>query len=266
MKVKLVFAVMSLALSVPAVAETLDNNAVITMLDAGLGDEVVIAKIKSSPSNFDLSTDTVIALKQRGVSGPVLAAMITASAAPAQTAMSLDSPDPRVPHASGIYLAGTEKMKRIKSTTTRQARTSGMLGAMLTGGLSGMRVKAAVNGAKAEVATNETQPTFYFYFDQAAQGLGAAGGAVTSPSEFSLIQFETKKDKREAVIGSVGIGGAKSGIRDKDQFDFDVNQVAPGVYKVVPSAALKAGEYGFVAGATGAGTNATFRVFGFTVN
>ena len=265
MKRVLYFAPIAMLMASAAFAETLNNDSVLALLDAGLGDEVVIAKIKSSPSSFDLSTDTIIALKQRGVSGPVLAAMISASAVPASTAMSIDSPDPVVPHPSGIYLGGIEKMTRIESTTTRQARTSGMLGAALTGGLSGMRIKAAINGPTANVRTNENRPVFYFYFDQAEQGLGAAGGAITSPQEFSLISFEPKKDKREAVVGSVGLGGTKAGLRDKDQRDFEVTQIKPGVYKVIPTETLIPGEYGFISGGVGAGANATFRVFDFGV-
>ena len=265
MKSKLLFAVAAACLSVNAHAETLSNDSVLALLAAGLGDDVVIAKIKTSPSSFSLSTETVIALKQKGVSGPVLAAMISASAAPSQTAMSVDSPDPMVPHPSGIYLAGPTKMVRIESTTTRQARTSGMLGSMLTYGLSGMRIKAAVNGPRAPVTTSEQSPIFYFYFDQAAQGLGAAGGAVTSPNEFSLTRFETKPDKREAIVGSVGLGGAKAGLRDKDQHEFRADQIAPGVYKVTLPLPLKVGEYGFIAGGVGSGANATFRVFDFSV-
>lgn len=255
-----------LAFSSPAVAETMNNDMVISLLSAGLGDEVVIAKIKASPAAFDMSTDQILALKAKGVSGAVIAAMITAASEPVKVAMSLDSPDPMVPHPSGIYLAGVEKMTRIESTTSREARTSGMLGAALTGGLTGMRVKAAINGPTANIATVEKQPVFYFYFDQAAQGLGAAGGAVTSPNEFSLTRFEKKKDKREAVVGSVGIGGTKAGLRDKDQIDFQADQISPGVYKIVPAMALTPGEYGFISGAVGAGANATFRVFDFTIN
>lgn len=266
MKIRATLTAIAIIFASPAVAETLNNDSVLSLLNAGLGDDVVIAKIKSSDSNFELSTDTVIALKQRGVSGPVLATMITASAVAAQPKMSIDSPDPLVPHPSGIYLAGVAKMTRIESTTTREARTSGMLGAALTGGLSGMRIKAAINGPRANISTNEARPVFYFYFDQSAQGLGAAGGAVTSPQEFSLIRFEAKKDKREAVIGSVGLGGTKAGLRDKDQQDFEVTQITPGVYKIIPTLPLKAGEYGFISGGVGSGANASFRVFDFTIS
>lgn len=265
MKIIKFVAILAAFTAVPASAETLNNDSVLTLIAAGLGDEVVIAKISTSPASYDLSTSSVISLKQKGVSGPVLAAMITASSAKTAVAMSADSPDPMVPHPSGIYLAGPTKMTRIESTTTRQARTSGMLGSMLTGGLSGMKVKAAINGVTAQLRTAERAPVFYFYFDQAAQGLGASGGAVTSPNEFSLIRFEPKKDKREAVVGSVGLGGAKSGLRDKDQRDFEATQIAPGVYKVVTLGSLASGEYGFISGGVGSGANATFRVFDFAV-
>lgn len=266
MRADFLFALAVSCLAVPAAAETLTNESVLALLNAGLGDDVVIAKIKTSPSSFDLTTEQVIALKQKGMSGPVLAAMISASAAPVPVAMSVDSPDPMVPHPSGIYLAGPTKMTRIESTTTRQARTSGMFGYLLTSGISGMRLKAAVNGPRAQLTTSDRQPVFYFYFDQAAQGLGAAGGAVTSPNEFSLTRFEAKGDKREAVVGSVGLGGAKAGLRDKDQRGFSANQIAPGVYKIVPDQPLAPGEYGFISGAVGAGANATFRVFDFSVD
>lgn len=66
MNFKAAFATIAIVMSSSAAAETLNNEAVLTLLNAGLGDDVVIAKIKSSPSNFELSTDTVIALKQRG--------------------------------------------------------------------------------------------------------------------------------------------------------------------------------------------------------
>jgi hypothetical protein len=259
------FVALAFFCALPANAETLNNDSVLALIAAELGDEVVIAKIANSSANYDLSTSSVIALKQKGVSGPVLAAMINASSVKSAPSLSFDSPDPLVPHPSGIYLSGTDKMTRIESTTTREARTSGMLGAVLTGGLTGLRVKAAINGAVAPLKIKQKFPVFYFYFDQAAQGLGATGGTVTSPNEFSLIRFEQKKGKREAVVGSAGLGGQKAGLRDKDQREFQSDQIAPGVYKVTVSSELTPGEYGFVSGSVGSGANATFRVFDFGV-
>src|SRR3546814_20880202 len=93
--------------TVAARAETLDNDSVVALVSAGLGDEAVIAKIKASPARYRLSTEDLIALKKNGVSGPVIAAMIEAGSqgiTSAKAAMSADSPDPLVPHPSGIYM------------------------------------------------------------------------------------------------------------------------------------------------------------------
>lgn len=49
---------------------------VIAMSKAGIGDEVVIAKIRSSGTVFDLSADRIIEVKEAGVSDRVIRAMI----------------------------------------------------------------------------------------------------------------------------------------------------------------------------------------------
>ena len=63
--------------------EVLTNDAIITMVKAGLGDELIISKIKISQGQFALSTDDVLQLKKVGVSEAVIKAMIEASAPPA---------------------------------------------------------------------------------------------------------------------------------------------------------------------------------------
>jgi len=56
MKRYLSYAIFALAFSIaslPAKAETLNTDAVIALVKAGLGDEAIIAKIKGSASRFD---------------------------------------------------------------------------------------------------------------------------------------------------------------------------------------------------------------------
>ena len=57
---------------------TLQNEDVIKMVKAGLGDDLIIAKIGSSKCQFDTSTDALIQLKQSGVSAAVLKAILGA--------------------------------------------------------------------------------------------------------------------------------------------------------------------------------------------
>ena len=99
MKLRILLASVALAAAVPAAAETLDNATVVQLASIGLGDEAIIAKIQASPSNFDVTTDALITLKQDGVSSAVIAAMIEASnttKASSSVTASIDSPAGRL--------------------------------------------------------------------------------------------------------------------------------------------------------------------------
>jgi hypothetical protein len=263
----------------PAAAETLTNSTVIELVRAGIGNDAVIAKIKASDGNYNLGTDDLIALKNQGVSSDVIAAMIGAStkadAAPA--AMSLTDINPMKPHPSGLYLinAQANRLDRIDPTVSNQAKTGGILGYALTGGIASMSVKVAITGEAARVAALSTAPSFYFFFDASNPQTAniasswAAGSAqtVSSPSEFTLIKLMEKKGRREARVGSLNIAGAKSGVMDKDRIAFDYQMVRDGVYKVTLKQPLEPGQYGFIYALTGGGSGGamTARIFDFSV-
>lgn len=258
-----------------APAEVLTNDSVLALSAAGLPDEVLVAKIKASPVKFDTSTATILDLKQKGLSGPVIAAMITAADAAAAPKMSLDSSDPMVPHPAGVYVldqSGT-RMQQVQATVSNQAKTGGIFGYALTGGIASMSIKAAIPGDAAPISTN-AKPTFYFFFDDSNPGtamqsstwLAGSASVVKSPAEFSLVELMQKKGRREARVGSANIAGAKSGVMDKDRIVFDYDMVRPGVYRVTPKDALKPGQYGFLYSIAGApGGAMTARVYDFGV-
>lgn len=259
----------------PVAAETLTNSDVVALSKAGLGDEAVVAKIKTSDAAYDLSTSQLIALKNAGISGPVIAAMLSVSA-PKAAPLSLDAVDPMRPHATGVYVLRDvdHRMERMDPTATNQAKTGGHIGHILTMGISTMSIKAAIPGESARVKIPAGQPTFYFFFDE-SNGTGPGGSTwasgtnavVTSPSEFTLIHLNRKDGRREAQVGSSNIGGAKSGVMDHDRIDFDYTLVRPGVYRAVIKDALKPGEYGFIYAISGGGKGGamTARVYDFAV-
>jgi hypothetical protein len=85
-----------------------------------------------------------------------------------------------------------------------------------------------------------------------------------------MAAFQAAALAREARVGSMNIGGAKSGVMDKDRIAFDAELVWPGVFKVSSSNALPAGEYGFIQALTGGNVSGgggalTARVFDFGV-
>lgn len=268
-----------LLVATPVAAETLDNATVIQLVQAGIGNEAVIAKIRSTEGRYDLNADNLIALKAAGVPGEVIAAMIDGPDKPeaATAAMSLTDINPATPHPSGVYLIDktANQLARIDPTMSTQAKTGGIFGYALTMGIASMSVKVAIAGDSARVVTRTATPSFYFFFDAsnpATSNLAsswAAGSAqtVTSPSEFTLIKLMEKKGRREARVGSLNIGGAKTGVMDSDRIAFDYEMVRPGVYKVTPKQPLRAGQYGFIYAIAGGGTNGamTARIFDFSV-
>ena len=58
-------------------------DGVISLVKAGLSDDLIIAKIQKSGQAFDLSTDEMVRLKQAKASDAVIKAMMTAAPAPA---------------------------------------------------------------------------------------------------------------------------------------------------------------------------------------
>lgn len=84
MRTKLFIFALSVAITLSAFSmvsaqeETLTNDDIISLTRAGLSSSVVIGKIRSSKSNFDLSTDALIKLKGAGVGDDIVGAMLEA--------------------------------------------------------------------------------------------------------------------------------------------------------------------------------------------
>ena len=256
--------------------EVLNNQTVVSLVGAGLGSESVIAKIKASAGSYDTSINALILLKQSNVPDAVIAAMVDRSNSPVLANATTDnsSPNPLAAHSPGIYIfepAGAGRMHRIDATVSNQTKSSGLLGYALTSGIASMKMKSVVPNPFARVRTTERRPTFYFYLNpkgvmaevsQFGSPLNAVAG---SPNEFSLLRLDQKKDRREVAVGSINaFSGIKTGVGDKARIAFTYEDVAPGVFKVTPSAAILPGEYGFILSMTSTG-GAGARIFDFSV-
>ncbi len=56
----------------------LDNEAIVALKQAGFSDDLILAKVRTSPGRFNLDPEDIIALKKQGVSESVILAMIEA--------------------------------------------------------------------------------------------------------------------------------------------------------------------------------------------
>ena len=266
-----------------AAQQAMNNDAVIKMIKAGLSDDLIVTTIKNSPGTYDTSVNGLIALKQAGVSDKVVAAMVAKANAPAEapaaaptaaTSTSKDPNDPNSPHDPGVYIMtagsdGKPQMVFIDRAGAASAHTSNLLGAAFSYGISKAKIKAEIPGAHAPVRTKNLHPTFYMYFPS-ADIIGGFGGnsVITSPSQFSLLCLDIKKDHRETEIAKMGFASAQAGVDDKKAVQFATDRIRNGVYKITPNTDLHDGEYAFIAasGTAGTATAQTVVIYDFGVD
>lgn len=239
--------------------DVLTNDEVISLAKAGLNSSIIVNKIRTSKSNFDMSTDALIKLKQAGVSDEIVNAMLEAKAgksittAPTTTVAAggnADPNDPMAPHDFGIYLYeennGGRKMTQMTPNVSSQNRTGGGFTAAITPfGLGKVKTKANLPGTAANMQLKETRPVFYFYLDTKSGGLNTSSGIPSTTNEFTLVRFNIRSDNREITISKANQWGAKGGLSDEYVVPFTTENLGNGIFKVTPSRDLKNGEYGF---------------------
>jgi hypothetical protein len=267
--------VISLLCCAPAAAETLNNAGIMAMEQAGFGDDVIIAKARASVTHFDTSVAQLVALKQAGVSADVLMTMIDVSNAnAANRSRAIFPADPQAPHPAGMYmLVGDDDpvMVKLDVVQANQAKSTGRIAFLLTGGVASKVVKVVVPQGAARFRTKV--PVFYLYTapNRGSAVVAGLGGGVI-PTEFSLIRLSAKSRRREIPVASFGVNGSKAGVMDDDRIAFGYDQVDDGVFRLAPAAPLSPGEYGFLFdlqdGAGGKSLNGALktRVFDFAVD
>jgi hypothetical protein len=62
--------------------QSLNNDAVVKLVKAGLSDDLIVATVNASPGTYDISADGLIALKKAGASDKVVAAVVLRASAP----------------------------------------------------------------------------------------------------------------------------------------------------------------------------------------
>jgi len=256
------FLVVAFCLGVTFVAEaqdeTMTNEEVISLTKAGLSKSLIIDKIRTSKSKYDLSTDALIKLKKANVDDDVVAAMLQAkggatrasSVAPVGGTASGNPNDPLSPHDFGIYMFeeknGEKTMTQLMPNVSAQNRTGGGFTAAITPfGLGKTKTKANLPGTTAKLQIKEAQPVFYFYLDTKSGGLNTSSGIPSTPNEFTLIKFNVRSDNREVTISKQNAYGGKGGLSDEYVIAFNAENMGNGIFKVTPTTSLKNGEYGF---------------------
>jgi hypothetical protein len=244
--------------------KTLNVEDVTAMIQAGLSEDLIAAKIKKEGQVFDLTPDQMISLKKSGASDRLIKVMLDPSLdyepparpteAPKATAPSQPpietaprvtgvSEPPRVdkdpiastvPQQAGLYYLSNSSLLKIDLKTMASAKVAGRLGSVATLGIKSRKTNGYLIGPKAKSRVKETSPVFYV---RLPEGL--------SIDEVVLVTMYVKSDRRELEVGSQGgIVGGKQGLRMEVMKPFDSKELAPQLYKISTSI-LGSGEYLF---------------------
>lgn len=241
--------------------EIITNDEVISLSKAGLNSSIIVDKIRTSKSKFDLSTDALIKLKKAGISDDIVGAMLAAKTGTSTMTTTNqtnnmsgnaagDPNDPMSPHGYGLYLFeekdGVRKMTQLAPNVSAQNRTGGGFTAAVTPfGLGKRKTKANLPGTTANLQLKEANPVFYFYLDVKSGGLNTSSGIPSTPSEFALVRFNVRSDNREVTIAKSNAYGSKGGLSDEYVVNYMAQDLGNGIFKVTPKTTLTNGEYGF---------------------
>ena len=198
--------------------QVLTNESVEKMAKARLGDDVIVSMIQSQAGHYEVTPDALIALKKKGISDKVLAALAaksntseTAPAAPATAPLAVAA-DPYEELDIGVYRKVRQTWTPIASEPVNW-KTSGGIKGLITDGTINKGVTGRLIGGSSPTQMNDPLE----FLIKTADGVGAM--------DFQLVLLHDKTDGRE--FRTLVDGGTQN------QIGFEQTRIAKRTYKVV---------------------------------
>ena len=256
--------------------DTLTNEKVIKLSKLGLQPSVIINKIQTSYTLFDVSTDGLINLSENGVSADVINEMMKIeNEAQMANANQKDMNDPLTMRRTGIYFYNPEDslkpIRRVDPTITTTTKSGGLGSAIARAYSYGVAMDYLISslaGKNSRMQIDDPDPVFYFYFENNSNPDGDDWffATATSPNEFVLVKLGTKKDSRVIAVGEANAYGSSTGISNKMKIPFDYEEVEDGIYKVTFKQPLAKGEYCFLYASSTPTRYSNNKVFDFGIS
>ncbi len=259
-KLLLALIALSLGATVALAADIRSNEDVVNLVKAGFSDAAVIQAIDSGTPKFNMSVNSMIALKKSGVSEAVIQRMMQAGQKrPEESA----NANPRIggecisggePDGTLVMLDDGQKsfVRGSKGSIETDINALSVLGMGLTFGLVRTQVKAliSVRGLKSSLRLKGNAPRF--------EGIGLTSDL--NPEAIALVRLSTSSETRfiQAFEGSFGITGESGQNKFPDQslIPVEILQTQTGcsfaqggqtfklnIFNLKPKSPLPAGEY-----------------------
>jgi hypothetical protein len=136
-----------------------------------------------------------------------------------------------LPAEPGIYYKDKTVWTRLREGFASDVKARGVGAALLTGGVSGIRIAQVYSGAQGQAQTPERKPTFY------------VRGSAVSERDAVIARLVKKKDYREIQVGAIAAFKSKPGYKEGDIYKVVVARIADDIYEIMPASELEPGEY-----------------------
>ncbi len=211
----------------------LTNQDVLDMASLGLGDNVILEKIRTAPeTDFVTDMESLKALKAAHVSDQVIRLMINPKAVETPgTPTGIAPANPDVPDDVGVYIKVRGKLNEVAPEVVGY-KSGGVMKTVLTDGLDKGHRNGTVQGPKSALQVGSDAE----FIVRCAEG--------TAINEYQLLRLDMKGDRREFRAWTGGVFHSSEGAQ-KNAEKYDSEKVAPRVFRIkLPP--LKKGEYGFL--------------------
>ncbi len=217
--------------------QTLNNDAVVKLIKAGLSEDLVVSTINASPGKYDTSADWLIALKTAGASDKVISAIVMkASGATPAAAMPVAASASGLP--AGIDEVGVYYKDKSGNWTKLMPEivnfnTGGVMKSILSQGIVKGDINGHVDGQHAKLTA--TFPV----------SLAVYVPEGTEITEYQLLRLRENGNSREFRSMTGGVFHASGGAK-RDTLDFQPQRLTTRVYQITLDSSLGKGEYGLL--------------------
>jgi len=222
----------------PSHSKVLDNDAIIRMTKADLGDDIILQTVRSQNGNYQTSPDDLVTLKNAGVSQAVIAAMLARNSGLQQhpapppvdvSPLSVNTDDP------GVYYKNTQGQWEAMGPELVRYRDGGALKSVLTHDIVKKDMNGVVSGPKSSLKVSP-----------GTEMMILAPNTSTDMVEYVILRFHPKSDRREFRVKTGNVFHSETGT-DRDALDIPIHKVSSRLFGFTVPRDLQKGEYGVLA-------------------
>jgi hypothetical protein len=222
-------------------APAMNNDSVVKMVKAGLGDDLVIQTINTQPGQYITDADSLVKLKTAGVSDRIITAMVNKG-----RRLLTNVPEKPIELSDvneiGVYYKDhTGKWIAIEPEIVH-IKSGGFIKSTVTNGIIKQDRNGHLNGRESKLPLQCPIEILIYVPDG------------VSASEYDFLRFRINSSNREFRVLTGGVFHSTGGA-DRDEVKFNPVKTAPHTYQFTVEQSTGGGEYGILPPGTGNVTN-----------